>query len=105
MKWITVYFIKQAPAPLIYKTSKQDKVYKQINGEKEILVVLYKKKELNQMTDNDRKKKLNDLKLGRKHSKIVTKIKCVCWNNEEVGKRERNSRVWPSPDGWQRCVN
>ena len=29
------------------------------------------------MTDNDRKKKLNDLKLGRKHSKIVTKIECV----------------------------
>jgi len=35
-------------------TPKQDELSKQINIENEILVVLYKKKELNQLTENDR---------------------------------------------------
>ena len=34
---------------------KQNELNKQINVESEILVALYKKKELNQMTENDRK--------------------------------------------------
>ena len=59
-----------------YEPSKQDEINKQINVENEILVALYKKKELKQVTENDRKeiktrqenleklkKKLNDLKL------------------------------------------
>ena len=68
--------------PLAYEIPKQGKINKQINVENEILVALYRKKELNQMTENDRKeiktrqanfgklkKKLNDLKLSRKRSK------------------------------------
>ena len=64
------------------KPWKQDEINKQINVENEILVVLYKKKELNQMTENDQKEietrqaylekfknKLNDLKLSWKHSR------------------------------------
>ena len=69
--------LKEAPAPLTYETQKQDKINRQINVDNEILVVLYKKKELNQMTENDRKenkleilkKKLKDLNLSRKRSK------------------------------------
>ena len=62
---------------MTYETQKQDKMNRQINVNNEILVVLYKKKELNQMTKNDRKenkleilkKKLKDLNLSRKRSK------------------------------------
>ena len=73
---------KEVPASLIYETLKQDRINKWINVENKILVVLYKKKGLNQMTENDQKeiktrqvnleklkKKLNDLKLCQKHSK------------------------------------
>ena len=73
---------KEAPAPLTYETSNQDEINKQVSVENESLVVLYKKKELNQMTKNDQKgiktrqanleklkKKLNDLKLSDKASK------------------------------------
>ena len=73
---------KEAPAPLTHETSEQDEINKQTNIENEILVVLYKKKELNQMMGNDQKeikarqanleklkKKLDDLKLSRKLSK------------------------------------
>ena len=65
-----------------YEPPKQDEINKQINVENEILVALYKKKELKQVTENDRKeiktrqenleklkKKLNDLKLCWKRSK------------------------------------
>ena len=41
--------------PLKFSTPKQDELNKQINVENEILFVLYKKKELNQMTENDQK--------------------------------------------------
>ena len=41
--------------PLKFSTPKQDELNKQINVENEILVVLYKKKELNQMMENDKK--------------------------------------------------
>ena len=73
---------KEVPASLIYETLKQDRINKWINVENKILVVLYKKKGLNQMTENDEKeiktqqvnleklkKKLNDLKLCQKRSK------------------------------------
>ena len=69
-------------SPLKFSTPKQDKLNKQINVENEILVVLYKNKELNQMmTRNDRKeietrkenleklkKKLRELKLNGQRS-------------------------------------
>ena len=67
--------------PLKFSTPKQDELNKQINVENQILVVLYKKKELNQMMENDRKeietrkenleklkKKLRELKLNRQRS-------------------------------------
>ena len=38
-----------------YETQKQDEINKQINFENETLVVLYKKKELNEMMENDPK--------------------------------------------------
>ena len=41
--------------PLKFSTPKQDELNKQNNVENEILVVLYKKKELNQMMENDKK--------------------------------------------------
>ena len=41
--------------PLKFSTPKQNELNKQINVENEILVVWYKKKELNEMTENDRK--------------------------------------------------
>ena len=60
-------------------TPKQDELCKQINIENEILVVLYKKKELNQLTESDRgeiktrketleklKRKLRELQLNRR---------------------------------------
>ena len=60
---------------------KQDELNKQINVESEILVAFYKKKELNQLTKNDRKeietrkenleklkKKLRELRLNRQRS-------------------------------------
>ena len=72
--------VEETP-PLKFSTPKQDELNKQINVENEILVVLYKKKELNQMTENDRKeietwkknleklkKKLRELKLNRQLS-------------------------------------
>ena len=72
--------VEETP-PLKFSTPKQDELNKQINVENEILVVLYKKKELNQMTENDRKeierrkenleklkKKLRELKLNRQRS-------------------------------------
>ena len=62
-------------------TPKQDELCKQINIENEILVVLYKKKELNQLTESDRgeiktrketleklKRKLRELQLNRRRS-------------------------------------
>ena len=67
---------------MIYETPKQGDISKQLNVENEILVILYKKKDLNQMTESDRKetktrqsnleklkKKHNDLKLSRKRLK------------------------------------
>ena len=72
--------VEETP-PLKFSTPKQDELNKQINVENEILVVLYKKKELNQMTENDRKeietwienldklkKKLRNLKLNQQRS-------------------------------------
>ena len=50
----------KSPAPLIYKIPEQDEISKQINFENGILVVLYKKKELNQLTEND----LKEIKTG-----------------------------------------
>ena len=47
---------EEAPPPLTQETPKQEEINKQINIENEILVVFYKKKGLNQMTPNDRKK-------------------------------------------------
>ena len=47
--------IKKAPAPLTNETRKQDEINKQINVENEVLVVLYKKKELNRMMENNLK--------------------------------------------------
>ena len=41
--------------PLKFSTPKQDELKKQTSAENVILVVLYKKKELNQTTENDRK--------------------------------------------------
>ena len=65
-----------------FNSPKQDKINKQINVENKVLVVLYKKEELNQMTKNDQKeikapqgnlkklkKKLNDLNVSQKRSK------------------------------------
>ena len=62
-------------------TPEQDELSDKINLENEILVVLFKKKELNQLTENDRveiakckknveklKKKLRELKLNRQRS-------------------------------------
>ena len=40
-------------SPLKFSTPKQDELNKEINVENEILAVLYKKKKLNQMTEND----------------------------------------------------
>ena len=72
--------VEETP-PLKFSTPKQDELDKQINVENEILAVLYKKKELNQMTVNDQKeietrkenleklkKKLRELKLNRQCS-------------------------------------
>ena len=66
---------------LKFSSLKQDELNKQINVGNEILVVLYKKKELNQIKENDRKeietrkenfkklkKKLRELKLNRQCS-------------------------------------
>ena len=67
--------------PLKFLTPKQDELNKEINVENEILVVLYKKKELNQMAEIDwkeietrkgnlekLKKKLRELKVNRQRS-------------------------------------
>ena len=72
--------VEETP-PLKFSTPKQDELNRQVNVENEILVVLYKKKELNQMTENNRKeietrkenleklkKKLRELKLNRQRS-------------------------------------
>ena len=40
---------------MTYETQKQDEINKQINVENETLVFLYKKKELNEMMENDPK--------------------------------------------------
>ena len=70
--------LEEETHPLKFSSPKQDELNKQINVENEILVVLYKKKVLNQMTENNRKeietrkenleklkKKLRELKLNR----------------------------------------
>ena len=75
------YKLVEETPPLKFSTPKQDELNKQVNVENEILVVLYKKKELNQMTENNRKeietrkenleklkKKLRELKLNRQRS-------------------------------------
>ena len=71
--------VEETP-PLKLSTPKQDELNKQINVENDILVLLYKKKELDQMTKNDRKeietrkenleklKKLSEPKLSRERS-------------------------------------
>ena len=71
--------VEETP-PLKLSTPKQDELNKQINVENDILVLLYKKKELDQMTKNDRKeietrkenleklKKLSEPKLSRQRS-------------------------------------
>ena len=52
---------------------KQEKINKKINVEDEILLVSYKKKELNQMTENDEKKKKKKIKKPKKKIKIKTR--------------------------------
>ena len=73
--------LERSTKPSNQSTPKQDELSDKINLENEILVVLFKKKELNQLTENDRfeiakrkknveklKKKLRELKLNRQRS-------------------------------------
>ena len=50
------YNLVEETPPLKFSTPKQDELTKQVNVENEILFVLYKKKELNQMTEIIEKK-------------------------------------------------
>ena len=45
---------------MTHETPKQGEISKQINVENEVLVVLYEKKKLNQMTENDVKEIKHD---------------------------------------------
>ena len=55
---------------MTHETPKQGEISKQINVENEVLVVLYEKKKLNQMTENDVKEIKHDkqtLKIWRRN--------------------------------------
>ena len=76
--------------PLKFSTPKQDELNKQINVENEILVVLYKKKELNQMMEIDRKEIETWKENLEKLKKKLRELKL----NWQRSQKYRNNRKW-----------
>ena len=92
-------------------TQKQDELTKQIHIENEILVVLYKKKELNRLTSNDQseikmrkenieklKKKLKQLKQSRQRSQKYRKDRKRKLDSlDEVTRKKVTGKGVPTP--------
>ena len=93
-------------------TPKQDELAKQIHIETEILVVLYKKKELNQLTSNDQseikklKKKLKQLKQSRQRSQKYRKDRKRKLDSlDEVTRKKVTGKGVPTPGRPQKYDN
>ena len=111
--------LEKESSQLKINTPKQDELTKQIHIENEILVVLYKKKELNQLTSNDQseintrkeniqklKKKLKQLKQSRQRSQKYRKDRKRKLDSlDEVTRKKVTGKGVPTPGRPQKYDN